>query len=45
MLKDKLISEDEERRGLEEVQKMTDAHIAKMDTASKTKEKDILDIK
>ena len=45
LLKDKLISEDEERRGLEEVQKMTDAHIAKMDAASKTKEKDILDIK
>ena len=45
LLKDKLISEDEERRGLDEVQKMTDAHIAKMDAASKTKEKDILDIK
>jgi ribosome recycling factor len=45
LLKDKLISEDEERRALDEVQKMTDAHIAKMDTASKTKEKDILDIK
>jgi ribosome recycling factor len=45
LLKDKLISEDEERRALEEVQKMTDAHIGKMDAASKTKEKDILDIK
>jgi ribosome recycling factor len=45
LLKDKLISEDEERRALEEVQKMTDAHIAKMDAASKTKERDILDIK
>ena len=45
LLKDKLISEDEERRALEDVQKTTDAHIAKMDQVSKTKEKDILDIK
>jgi ribosome recycling factor len=45
LLKDKLISEDEERRGLEEVQKMTDAHIVKIDNASKTKEKEILDIR
>ena len=29
LLKDKAISEDEERRGLEETQKMTDAYIAK----------------
>src|SRR3984885_10488849 len=33
LLKDKAISEDEERRALEEVQKMTDGHIAKIDTA------------
>jgi ribosome recycling factor len=45
LLKDKLISEDDERRALEDVQKMTDAYIAKMDAASKTKEKDILDVK
>ncbi|HLH42023.1 MAG TPA: ribosome recycling factor [Bryobacteraceae bacterium] len=45
LLKDKLISEDEERRGLEEIQKMTDAHIGKIDTAAKAKEKEILDIK
>jgi ribosome recycling factor len=45
LLKDKLISEDEERRALEDVQKTTDAHIAKMDQAAKVKEKDILDIK
>jgi ribosome recycling factor len=45
LLKDKLISEDEERRGLEEVQKMTDAQIGKIDTASKAKEKEILDIR
>jgi ribosome recycling factor len=45
LLKDKLISEDEERRALDDVQKTTDAHIAKIDGASKAKEKDILEIK
>jgi len=45
MLKDKLISEDDERRALDEIQKMTDAHIAKIDQAAKTKEKEILEIK
>jgi ribosome recycling factor len=45
LLKDKTISEDDERRALEEVQKMTDAQMAKIDTASKAKEKEILDIK
>ena len=37
LLKDKAISEDEERRALDDVQKMTDGHIAKIDTASKAK--------
>lgn len=45
LLKDKLISEDEERRALEDIQKATDGHIAKMDQAAKEKEKDILGIK
>jgi len=45
LLKDKAISEDDERRALDEVQKMTDAHMAKIDAASKGKEKEILDIK
>ena len=45
LLKDKLISEDEERRALDEVQKMTDGHIQKIDQMSKVKEKEILDIK
>jgi ribosome recycling factor len=44
-LKDKLISEDDERRALEESQKLTDAYIAKLDQAAKAKEKEILDIK
>jgi len=45
LLKDKLISEDDERRALDEVQKMTDANIQKLDQAAKTKEKEILEIK
>ena len=45
LLKDKAISEDEERRALDEVQKMTDGYIGKIDAASKAKEKEILDIK
>jgi ribosome recycling factor len=45
LLKDKTISEDEERRALDEIQKMTDAQIQKIDQVSKTKEKEILEIK
>jgi ribosome recycling factor len=45
MLKDKVISEDDERRGLEETQKLTDGYIAKIDQAAKAKEKEILEIK
>src|ERR1700730_16687110 len=45
LLKEKTISEDEERRALDDVQKMTDGHIQKVDQASKGKEKEILDIK
>src|ERR1700686_4698784 len=37
LLKDKLISEDEERRALDDVQKTTDAHIAKIDQMAKAK--------
>src|SRR6202171_1787517 len=42
LLKDKLISEDEERRALDDVQKITDAHILKIDAASKAKEAEIM---
>jgi ribosome recycling factor len=45
LLKDKAISEDDERKALDEVQKMTDAHIGRMDAAAKAKEKEILEIK
>ena len=42
LLKDKVISEDEERRALDDVQKMTDGHIAKIDAVAKGKETEIL---
>jgi ribosome recycling factor len=45
LLKDKLISEDEDRRAHDEIQKMTDAHMGKVDALSKAKEKDILEVK
>jgi len=45
LLKEKLISEDEERRALDEVQKMTDAHMQKLDAAAKGREKEILELK
>jgi ribosome recycling factor len=45
LLKDKLVSEDDERRALDEVQKLTDGHIAKLDAAVKSKEKEIMEIK
>jgi ribosome recycling factor len=45
LLKDKLISEDDERRALDEIQKLTDGYIAKLDQAVKTKEKEVLEIK
>jgi len=45
ILKDKLISEDEERRALDEMQKMTDSYIGKLDAAVKAKEKEVMEIK
>ncbi len=45
LVKDKLISEDDDRRAHEEIQKLTDSFIQKMDQAAKIKEKEILDIK
>jgi len=45
LLKDKKITEDEEKRAHDEIQKLTDTYMAKIDQAAKTKEKDILEIK
>ncbi len=43
-LKDKAISEDEERGGLDEVQKLTDSSIAKISDLSKHKEDEIMKV-
>ena len=45
LLKDKLMSEDDERRALDDVQKLTDSHMQKLDQAAKVKEKEILELK
>ena len=42
LVKAKTISEDEERRGQEEVQKMTDRHVAEIDKALAAKEADLM---
>jgi ribosome recycling factor len=42
LLKDHAISEDDERRGLDDVQKMTDQHIALIDDLQKKKDGDLL---
>jgi len=43
-LKDKEISEDEERSGLEEVQKQTNTYIARIDELAKNKEAEIMSV-
>jgi len=45
LLKDKVISEDDDRRALDEIQKLTDGSIAKLDQMVKSKEKEILELK
>lgn len=45
LTKDKLISEDEERQALDNVQKLTDSQIAKLDGVAKAKEKEIVEFK
>jgi len=44
MLKDKAISEDAERDGLEDIQKLTDNYILKIDDLSKSKEHEIMSV-
>ena len=43
-LKDKKITEDEERRSLDEIQRLTDDEIKKMEEMSKTKEKEVMSV-
>ena len=42
LLKDHSISEDDERRGLDDVQKVTDQHIALIDDLQKKKDSELL---
>lgn len=43
LLKEKEISEDEERRAEQEIQVLTDSHIVKLDTLSEKKQKEIME--
>jgi ribosome recycling factor len=45
LLKDKKITEDDDKKAHDDIQKLTDAYIGKIDDAARTKEKDILEIK
>ena len=44
MLKDNAISEDVERDGLEQIQKLTDTYIGRIDELSKSKEREIMSV-
>jgi ribosome recycling factor len=44
LLKDKAISEDDERGGLDDVQKLTNSHIARIDELAKNKEHEIMSV-
>ena len=44
LFKDKAISEDDERYGLDEVQKLTNTHTAKIDELAKNKEQEIMSV-
>lgn len=43
--KDKKITEDDDKKAHDEIQKLTDTYMQKIDLAAKTKEKEILEIK
>jgi ribosome recycling factor len=44
MLKEKLLSQDDERKGQEEIQKLTDRFVAEIDQQLAAKEKEILQV-
>src|SRR5579863_5448312 len=44
-MKDKKITEDDEKRAIDEIQKLTDDEIKKMEEMSKGKEKEVMEIK
>ena len=45
LFKDKTISEDDEKRGLEEIQKITDEFMQKLEAQGKSKEHEILEMR
>jgi ribosome recycling factor len=45
LTKEKTISEDDDRRAHDEMQKLTDGYMSKLDSAAKTKEKEIMEIR
>ena len=45
LFKDKKITEDDDKKAHDEIQKLTDTYMDKIDTASRTNEKDILEIR
>jgi ribosome recycling factor len=45
LLKDKKLAEDDEKKALDDIQKMTDAYMQKVDQAVKVKEKEILELR
>ena len=44
-MKDKKVTEDEEKRALDEIQRLTDDEIKKMEEMSKAKEKEVMEIR
>ena len=44
LMKDKEISEDEEKRSLADIQKLTDSSMAKLDAAAQAKEKEVMSV-
>jgi ribosome recycling factor len=45
LLKDKKVTEDDDKKAHDEIQKLTDTYMERIDAAAKAKEKDILEIK
>jgi len=43
LLKEKMIAEDDERRGQDEIQKLTDRYVAQVDALLKDKEAEIME--
>ncbi len=44
MLKEKLIAQDEDRRAHDDIQKLTDKHVAEIDHAMAEKEKELMQV-